>query len=454
MVEPKATTIVMRCFTRRRFDFALTLLTTILGVFSGYGYSSCAADLAREPAPAAPTQALRPGDPREHGFSGTDLGELRAILRDSINNGTVPGVSLLLAHRGEIIFKEAFGNLRVDQEVLMASSAKPVTATLLMILADRKMLALDDPVEKYLPEFKHISVKGKPPVKLPTVRHLLCNMSGLPGDFLVESLLKRLRKGVDKEQRVSPETSNKNGTAGGGLFTSRNGSLAASVRRLAAGGLATEPGAEFHYCTMGFNAAARVAEVAGKRPFEELIYTELLVPMGMNSTRYTPVGLQGLNSSPKLANGESRFIMAGGGMTSTLDDFAAFYQMHLNGGTYGGRCMLSEQGALMMRTRQGKIDLLMAGPYGKDYGLAFFLERLDERARARVITHPGFFGTTPWLDEDRDLVGVLFVESNFLRVMPLVHRLQTKVREIVPVKKRKNEPADGTRSGTRKVREH
>ncbi len=88
---------------------------------------------------------------------------------------------------------------------------------------------------------------------------------------------------------------------------------------------------------MGFNVAARVAEVAAKRPFEELVRTELFEPMGMKNTRYTPFGLQAVQSSPTLPNGESRFIMAGGGMTSTLDDFAAFYQMHANGGTYHGR---------------------------------------------------------------------------------------------------------------------
>ena len=96
----------------------------------------------------------------------------------------MPGISLLLAHRGEVIFKEAYGNLKVDQKVQMASSSKPVTATLLMILVDQGKLALDDPVEKYLPEFKGITIKGKPPARPPTVRHLLSNMSGLPGDLL------------------------------------------------------------------------------------------------------------------------------------------------------------------------------------------------------------------------------------------------------------------------------
>ena len=147
----------------------------------------------------------------------------------------------------------------------------------------------------------------------------------------------------------------------------------------------TEPGAEFHYCTMGFNVAARVAEVAAKQPFEELSRTALFEPMGMSNTRYTPFGLQALNRRPTLSNGESRFIMAGGGMTSTLDDFAAFYQMHANGGTYRQHRILSEQAVATMHTRQAKLELLMAGPYGNDYGLAFFLDRLDETGRARGL---------------------------------------------------------------------
>jgi CubicO group peptidase (beta-lactamase class C family) len=301
-----------------------------------------------------------------------------------------------------------------------------------MILVDQGKLALDDPIEKYLPEFKGIKVNGRPPLKPPTVRHLLCNMSGLPGDFLAESLLKRARQGVGKAREDSKPTETPKGSSPTRLIPGGNRSLADSVRDLAKGGLATEPGDEFHYCTMGFNVAARVAEVAAKRPFEDLSRTELFEPMGMKDTRYMPFGLQALSTRSTLASGESRFIMAGGGMSSTLDDFAAFYQMHLNGGTYRGRRILSGQSAKAMHTRQAKLELLMAGPYGNDYGVSFFLDRFDDNGEAKVITHPGLFGTTPWYDRDRELVGVFFVQSNFLRIMTLLRDVQAKVRTIVP----------------------
>jgi CubicO group peptidase (beta-lactamase class C family) len=414
------------------FPWASSVLGALTIIVSGHVLNVNAGEIA-EPPPAASEhirgpQLLRPGDPHAHGLTKANLESLRAILRKAVDDHTVPGVSLLLAHKGEVIFKEAVGNLTVDQQVLMASSSKPITASVVMILVDQGKLTLDDPVEKYLPEFKEITIKGKPPTKRPTVRHLLCNMSGLPGDFLAESLLKRLRKGTGKAQDNNKENEARERNLGARFLSAGNRSLADSVREFVKSGLATEPGAEFHYCTMGFNVAARVAEVAAKQPFEELSRAKLLEPMKMNNTRYIPFGLQALSARPTLPNGESRFIMAGGGMSSTLDDFAAFYQMHANGGTYRGQRILSEQAVATMHTRQAKLELLMAGPYGNDYGLAFFLDRLDDRGHAQTITHPGLFGTTPWLDEDRELVGVIFVQSNFLRIMSLVRDVQAKAR--------------------------
>ena len=208
-----------------------------------------------------PPQLLRPGDPHAHGLTDKDLGAIRAILRQAVDDKVVPGISLLLAHRGEVIFKEAYGNLKVDQKVQMASSAKSVTATLLMILVDQGKLALDDPVEKYLPEFKGIAIKGKPPARPPTVRNLLSNMSGLPGDLLTEAIVRRLRERAARAKDAQANVDAVAGLNAGDMKKARDqfldwqrGSLADSVRRLAHDGLATEPGAEVHYCTQGSQA--------------------------------------------------------------------------------------------------------------------------------------------------------------------------------------------------------
>jgi CubicO group peptidase (beta-lactamase class C family) len=204
-LESKA---AMSSLTRARIGrlrFVSQIWSLLLSTLTAAECIACANETSQVQTAPGRGQLLRVGDPRAHGINEPDLEALRTILRKAVLDKTVPGVSLLLAHRGEIIFREAFGNLTVDQKVLMASSSKPVTATVLMILADRKKLRLDDPIEKYLPEFKAITIKGKPPKNLPTVRHLLCNMSGLPGDFLSESLLRRLRNGAGKDQNEAKE---------------------------------------------------------------------------------------------------------------------------------------------------------------------------------------------------------------------------------------------------------
>jgi hypothetical protein len=50
-----------------------------------------------------------------------------------------------------------------------------------------------------------------------------------------------------------------------------------------------------------------------------------------------------------------------------------------------------------------------------------------------VITHPGLFGTNPWLDKDRQVIGVMLVQTYFLRVVPLVHDIQAQVKAMIPV---------------------
>jgi CubicO group peptidase (beta-lactamase class C family) len=243
---------------RRRLASGLLAMSLGLVGFALIGARADGPPPARgDGAPAA----LRPGDPRAHGLNDQVLGDLRAILRGAVEDNTVPGISLLLAHRGEVIFKEAFGNLKVDQKVQMASSSKTVTATLLMILVDQGKLALDDPVEKYLPEFKGITVNGKPPARPPTVRHLLSNMSGLPGDMLTQSIIRRLRersaqakgKAKAEDDAALADAVDKAGQdarkARGQIVGGPDASLAESVRRLAHDGLATEPGSGFHYCT-------------------------------------------------------------------------------------------------------------------------------------------------------------------------------------------------------------
>ena len=132
------------------------------------------------PAGAGAAPALEPGRAEA----------LRAVWREGISGGFVPGGVMLVLHRGEPVFREAFGRpdlarpaaLSVDTPFRIASVTKPFTATLLAILVAEGRLQWDDPVDRHLPEFRGVRVDGGAPARRPPlVRELLSHTAGFAG---------------------------------------------------------------------------------------------------------------------------------------------------------------------------------------------------------------------------------------------------------------------------------
>lgn len=358
----------------------------------------------------APAPTLRAGDPAAHGLLPEAMDAVRHRMQAAVDEGTAQGVSLLVAHRGEIIFEQAVGTLTTDGQVQGASSAKPITAAVALTLVDRGLLKLDEPIDRHLPEFKGVALKGDEgaAVPCPTLRQVLSNTGGMVGDFTEKGFL------------PSPFIP----------------SLAEQVKGMAKGGLSYKPGAEFRYSTVGFNVAARAAEVAAGKPFDEYARESVLKPLGMDKTEYIKYG----PDLPRPA-GQSRLVLAGGGLLTSPRDLAAFYQMLLNGGAYGAVRVLKPETAALMRTPQTKVSANLMGPMGDRYGLALFLDRSGPDGKApQAISHAGVLGTMPWADLDRDLVGVIVVKSTFAKTFALVFELQRAVRAW-PLQARPAEPA-------------
>lgn len=346
---------------------------------------------------SSPAPVLHPGDPAAHGLGPEAADAIRQRMQAAVDDGTAQGVSVLVAQRGEIIFEHAVGTLTTDGQVQAASSAKPITAATALTLVERGRLKLDEPIDRYLPEFKGIALKGddKEPAPCPTLRQILSNTGGQVGDFT---------------ERFLPSP-----------FIP---SLAEQVKGMAKGGLSYRPGTEFRYSTVGFNVAARVAEVAAGKPFDEYAREAIFEPLGMNKTEYVKFG----PDLPRPA-GQSRLLLAGGAMLTTPRDLGAFYQMLLNGGSYGSARVLKPETVALMIAPQTKVSANLMGPMGDRYGLALFLDRFAPDGKSpRAISHAGVLGTMPWADLDRDLVGVIVVKSTFAKTFSLVFELQRTVR--------------------------
>jgi CubicO group peptidase (beta-lactamase class C family) len=386
---------------------------------------------------------LRQGNPAEHGLGPGDLEIIRALMLGVVDGGDAPGVSLLLAHRGEVIFREAYGwadmearrPLSPDDLAWIGSSTKPISASCVMRLAEQGRIDLDAPITQYLPEFRGIKMAGgMAPSSLPTTRQLLSHTSGIIATT-AWSVFWEPEGALDPNSPPPRQAVFDQRVLSGALTHS----LAELSRRLARYHLAAEPGSRFAYSGAAFSVAGRVAEVAGELSFDELLQNHLFDPLGMSRTTFRPSpvelsrmtvkyskGPAGLRPIPPAvpSRGELRLIVP------SVDDCARFLQAHLEGGRLGGAFMLSEASVREMQSDYtGGVDGFNRG---KGYGLGWSIDRISP-VQALTISHGGALGTQLWIDLDLQLVGVFFTQMQppSASVRELTRLIQDTVRALI-----------------------
>ncbi|MBW1799261.1 MAG: beta-lactamase family protein [Deltaproteobacteria bacterium] len=341
---------------------------------------------------------LPSGDWVEHGFSAEQRNTLRSFFDEAVQNGDIAGGSLLLMHQDEVIFREAFGYadlesgrpFTTDDVCFIASASKPVTVTTMVMLEERGILSLDDPIEKWIPAFKDVTVRGQAePACPPLIWQALSHRSGLPGNTDL---------GEDKRN-----------------WRDFQGGLSEFVEGFAKAGLMAEPGTRWSYGRAGFMTAAYAAEVAAGKPFEVLMQELLLDPLGMTSTTFHPSEkvLQEIPSGYHRANDElvprSRvltesslgdLINPGGGLFSTLDDMGLLLLFHMNQGVVNGKRLVSAEALARMYRIP---DELPDQAYG--LGLNIVVEA------PLLVRHIGGSGTMVWIDFDKEMAGVLLTQT-------------------------------------------
>jgi CubicO group peptidase (beta-lactamase class C family) len=348
---------------------------------------------------------------------------LRTLIKGFADRDEVPGVSLLVAQNGRVVFREAYGvadletkkPFTVDTMVLTASATKPISATAVMTSVDEGKLSLDDKASKYLPGFETLSVaKTGEDAPSPTVRQLLSHTSGLYG------LVGATKSGMRAVRDLSL-------------------TLSESVDIISEEELVDQPGARFNYGGANYQVAARLVEITAGQPFDRYLEDHLFRKLNMHETYFRPrpqhdksrvatvyrlAPQKGLVPIPAYEPDPGRkLILASGGLYSSLNDLAIFLQMHLNGGIYGGSRILSGDAMAEMHRKQ-------TGNSKAQYGLGWFRERVTANGHARSINHPGLFGALIWIDKDRDLVGVLFTSVLWPERKKLHNALHEKILEL------------------------
>jgi CubicO group peptidase (beta-lactamase class C family) len=379
------------------------------------------------------------------------LDDIRQLMTALVDSGEAPGASLLFAHRGATIFREAFGwadvearrPLTPDDLMWIGSSTRPMAATAIVQLADRGALHLDVPIQGYLPEFRGISMRGGiAPSSLPTTRQILAQTSGIIPTAAWSVFWKH-------EQPFDPATPPPRQA----IYDQRvhaealTHTLSELSRQTARYHLGADPGTVFADSAAGFCVAGRVAEVVAGTGFDTLMENQLLRPLGMGRTTFRPTreqlasipvryikGPGGLRPVPHAvpSEGEMRLIIPSGGLASTLDDCATFLRMHLENGALDSTRVLSERWVNEMRM---SYTSAAEGPkQGGAYGLGWYIERMSSDETVLSLSHGGALGSMLWIDLDRDLIGVFLTQMQppTRAVRETTQRIQQIVRDAIP----------------------
>ncbi|MGR4863891.1 serine hydrolase domain-containing protein [Caulobacter sp. LARHSG274] len=372
--------------------------------------------------------ALAPAAPDSVGFSPERLRRLEAYMRGLVDQGHVPGATVLLARHGKIVAFEAYGRKALDGPPMtrdtvfrIYSQTKPVTGVAMMILFEEGRWRLDDPVSKYVPEFANLRVyKGQnpdgtfvtePASRPPTMREIMTHAGGFAYGL-------RTDQPVEKAYRDS------------GLLASKTPQ--AFIDTLAKLPLASQPGVEWRY-SASVDVQGYIVEKLSGQSLADFMQARIFGPLKMTDTGFwlPPAKQDRLATLYAIDPKSGKRVVAdnfmvldvskpptvasgGGGLVSTTADYARFAQMLLNGGELDGARILAPATVRLMASNHLS-DAVMAAPgalfspaRGRGFGLD--LAVVADPARAGTLQGQGTFswggaaGTWFWVDPKNDLL--------------------------------------------------
>ncbi|MBV8661672.1 MAG: beta-lactamase family protein, partial [Hyphomicrobiales bacterium] len=320
--------------------------------------------------------------PEEVGLSRAGLQRLTDVFRREIEAGRAPGASMLIARHGKIAFHQSLGTLspdgppmRDDAIFRIYSMTKPIVSVAAMMLVEEGLLLLTDPLEKYVPAFAkaRVGVENGDALELVplkrsiTIQDLLRHTSGLTYGFT----------GASKAQQAL--------LAGAPMLQEKT--TAEFVDSLAALPLRYQPGEVWEY-GHSTEVLGRVIEVISGQRLGDFLAERLFTPLGMDDTAfYVPNSKLDRLAQPRSfdfmrAGGidliESRepprCEYGGGGLVSTLGDYARFLSMVAGGGASAGSRILGSRTIAYMASDHLGPQVVKAHPLlwpGHGFGLGF-----------------------------------------------------------------------------------
>ena len=362
------------------------------------------------------------------GFSPERLKRIDDAMNDWVKQGWMNGAVGMIIRDGKIVYYKAAGYNDIDAKIPLpkddifriASQTKAITSVAVMMLYEEGKFLLDDPVSKYIPSFTHEQVLDKfnetdssyttvPAKRDVTIRDLLTHTSG-----------------IDYAQIGSKEAkaiyAKNNITAG---LDVHNDKLSDAMNRLGSLPLLHQPGEKWTY-GLNIDLLGDLIEIWSGMTLDEFFHKRIFEPLGMNDSYFNVpkekenrlVNLYQEDSLGHLIkqSGEAlgvdvnyplrtkTYFSGGGGLSSTIYDYAIFLQMLLNGGEYNGKRLLSRNTVRMMTMNQiGDIDF---GNNKFGLGFAIVTEKSsgESPSQAGTFSWGGAFSTSYWVDPKEKMI--------------------------------------------------
>jgi CubicO group peptidase (beta-lactamase class C family) len=378
--------------------------------------------------------------PEDVGMSSERLRRIHEAMLRHIDAGEISGAVTLVARRGRIVNFEAHGlmdleskrPMQTDAIFRIASMSKPITGVAVMMMLEEGKLRLNDPVSKFLPEFKDSKVAvphGKDFYIVPadrdlTIRDLLTHTNGL--------------------MTGGP------GSKAGPPRMTEGDTLATYIPRLATVPLDFQPGTQWAYS--GYAAPdtlSRIVEIVSGQPYNEFLRTRIFEPLGMKDTFFYPpddrrprmvtLYSKSPNGLVKAPNQDGfslkSYFSGGGGLMSTAEDYLQFAQMLLNGGELNGKRLLSPRTVELMASNHvgdlfnGKLG---RPAHGMGYGLLVGIVEDGVAAGLRVSSGSfgwdGAYGTQTWIDPKEKMVTIVMIQT---QVTPVQRDFENAVMQAI-----------------------
>ena len=397
-------------------------------------------------------------EPSALGFDEDRLLRIGRHLDRYVEDGRLPGWSVIVARHGQILYRGRGGwrdvenQLAVQEDTIyrIYSMTKPITSTAALMLVEEGRIDLLDPVAEYLPAFASPMVyRGGPPtspVLVPATEpiriwHLLTHTAGLTYGF-------HFVHPVDAMYRH----------AGFTFGTPPHLDLEACCDRWAGLPLVFEPGSSWCY-SVASDVLGRVVEVVEGRPLDTVLAQRILGPLNMADTGfcvaadraddvaalYTPEPgasrVRRLDPAPAVPTATPTYLSGGGGLFSSIDDYHRFLRVVVGGGESDGTRLLSPRTVTLMAANHlpGGADLEQFGqrlyaetPFdGVGFGLGFSV--LVDPVKAKTLGSPGELAwggaasTAFWVDPATGVSAVFMTQLVPSSTLPVRSELRTLV---------------------------